>query len=61
MNLTKTHGIDMNSWYRIRLVVDMDSWCRHGLINKTWTHGIDMDSWCLMVPSVTGMRDFFFN
>ena len=33
MDLTKTHGIDMNSWYR------------HGLIVQKWTHGIDMDSW----------------
>ena len=33
MDLTKTHGIDMESWYRIRLMV------------PTWTHGIDMDSW----------------
>ena len=33
MDLTKTHGIEMNSWYRIRLMV------------PTWNYGIDMDSW----------------
>ena len=33
MDLTKTHGIDMDSWYRIRLLV------------QTWTQGIDMGSW----------------
>ena len=33
MDLTKTPGIDMDSWYhRIRILVE------------TWTHGIDMDS-----------------
>ena len=32
MELTKTHGVYMDSWYKIRLLV------------QTWTHGIDMDS-----------------
>ena len=32
MDLTKTHAIDMDSWYRIRLLI------------QTWTHAIDMDS-----------------
>ena len=52
MDLTKTPGIDIDSWYRIRILVetwthgiDMDSWYRHGLIVWTWTHGIDMDLW----------------
>ena len=29
MELTKTNGIDMDSWYR------------HGLMALTWTHGIE--------------------
>ena len=33
MDLTKTHGIDLDSWYRIRLMV------------QTWTQGIYTDSW----------------
>ena len=32
MDLTKNHGIDINSWYIIIFTV------------QTWTHGIDMDS-----------------
>ena len=43
MDLTKAHGIDMDSWYRIRLLI------------QTWT-GITMDSWyiqrCLKKSSV---------
>ena len=77
MDLKKTHGIEIDSWYIIRLMV------------QTWTHGIGKDSWYghrLMVlttpmvltkthgivsvllnhtltrgPSVTRMRDFFLN
>ena len=48
MDLTKTHGIDMDSWYRIRFRVqtwthglDMDSWHRHGLMVLAKTHGMD--------------------
>ena len=48
MDLTKTHGIDMDSWCRIRLMVktwthgiDMDSWYRHGLVLLAKTHGMD--------------------
>ena len=33
MDLKKTHGIEIDSWYIIRLMV------------QTWTHGLDMDSW----------------
>ena len=51
MKLTKPHGIDMYSWYRIRLLVqtwthgiNIDSCYKHGLMVKTWTHGIDKDS-----------------
>ena len=33
MDLTKTHGMDMELWYRIRLMVE------------AWTHGIGKDSW----------------
>ena len=33
MELRRTHGKDMYSWYR------------HGLMVLTWTYGIDMDSW----------------
>ena len=41
-------GIDMGSWYRIRLmvqtcthsIIDMDSWLRHKLMLQTWTHSI---------------------
>ena len=50
MDLIKTHGIDMDSWYIIRLMVqhglmvDMNSWLRHGLMVQTWTHGIGKDS-----------------
>ena len=50
MDLTRTHGIDMDSWYRNRPMVqtwthgiDMHSWNRHGCIDNT--HGIDLDIW----------------
>ena len=33
MELTRTHDIDMDSWYR------------HGLMVQTWTYGIDKDLW----------------
>ena len=33
MELTRTHGIDRDSWYR------------HGLMVLTWTLGMDMDLW----------------
>ena len=58
MDLTKTPGIDMDSWYRIRILVqtwthgiDMDSLFKHGPMVYTWiygigkTHGMDIDLW----------------
>ena len=56
MELTRTNGINMDSWYR------------HGLMVKTLTHGIDKDSWSrhgLMVlttpmVSTTPMEKKFF-
>ena len=40
MDLTKTHGIDLDSLYIIRLMVQ--TWTHRVY---TWTHGLDMDSW----------------
>ena len=52
MLFTRTHGIDIDSWYGHGLKVqiltygiidthgmDMDSWYRHGLMNHTHTRG----------------------
>ena len=33
INLTWTHGIDLQTW------------CREGLKEQTWSHGIGLDSW----------------
>ena len=52
MDLTKTHGISMDSWYILRIMVqkwtysiEIGSWFRHGLMVWTWTCGIGKDSW----------------
>ena len=57
MELTRTHGIDIDSWYRHgpmaltwTLGMDMDSWYRHGRMVLTKTHGIKIDSWYLQHP-----------
>ena len=52
MDLTRTHCIDMDSWYRNAVIVqtwthgmDIESWYRHGLMVWTWPHGFDKYSW----------------
>ena len=47
-----THGIDLDSSYRLGLMVytrpcgmDSASWFRLGLMVLTWTYGRDLDSW----------------
>ena len=48
MDFKKIHGIDMVSWYIIRMMADgtdMDSWFRQGLMALTKTHGMDIDLW----------------
>ena len=46
MNLTKTQDIDMDSWYRIRLMVQ--TWTPGMDINMVLakTHGMDIDLRC---------------
>ena len=52
MDFTKSHGMNIDSWYRTRPMVqtlthgiDIDSWFTHGLMVQTWTHGIGKHSW----------------
>ena len=44
MVYTGTHGIDMESWYRHRLI-DMNLLYIHGLMVETSNHGIDIYLW----------------
>ena len=75
MDLTKTPGIDMDSLFKHRPMVETwtygigkDSWCGHRLIVlttpkvSTLTHGIVsvlLNHTRTRGPSVTRMRDFF--
>ena len=62
--MTRTHGINMDSWYRQGQVIDMCAWYRH--IDNTHgidkTRGIDSESWYTHTrgPDVAHMEDFFF-
>ena len=47
---TWTHGMDLDSWYRLGTHgMDLDSWYRLGLMLYTWSHGIHLDSWYRIV------------
>ena len=67
MDLEKTYGIDMYSWYIIRLMVhswthglDMDSWYRKHLMVLAKTNGMDIDIWVIPYKSTKKNMQFFF-